>query len=322
MDGSNKNRYRRQTFLSSMGEQGQERLNHSRVLLVGWGALGTVLAELLSRAGVGHLTIADRDLVEPSNLQRQTLFDESQAKSNVPKAIAAAERLCQINSSITVDPHVIDVHSGNIESLVFGGRPPANSAQPAGGNTPHLILDGTDNAETRYLLNDLAIKHKIPWIYGACVGSEGRVMPIIPGRSPCLQCIFPQAPAPGDLATCDTSGVLGPAAACVGSFQAAMAIKLLIGRVDAIADELITLDLWSNRTKSVSLSHARRADCPLCGLRQFNFLETAAPPSVSLCGRNSIQIRPTKPAMVDLHALRSKLFSMGSVESTPYFVRR
>src|SRR5690606_6029507 len=189
-------RYNRQVLLPEIGEAGQMRLREARVLVVGCGALGTVLAESLVRAGVGWLRIVDRDVVEASNLQRQTLFDESDAAVAVPKAAAAAERLRRINSQVTIDPLVLDLHGGNVESLLGEGDARV-----------HLILDGTDNIETRYLLNDVAAKHRIPWIYAACVGIEGRVMLLEPG-GPCLRCVFPNPPGPGELPTCDTAGVL------------------------------------------------------------------------------------------------------------------
>src|SRR5687768_10851672 len=184
-------RYHRQTLLPHVGATGQARLAASRVLLVGCGALGSVIAEQLVRAGVGHLRIVDRDVVENTNLQRQVLFDEIDAREGAPKAIAAQRRLSRINSGVTVEPVVADVHSGNIESLARVLHAVTEGTAPQGGALPDLFLDGTDNVETRYLINDFSIRHGIPWVYGACVGTEGRVMPVLPGTTACLRCVFP-----------------------------------------------------------------------------------------------------------------------------------
>jgi molybdopterin/thiamine biosynthesis adenylyltransferase len=211
------------------------------------------------------------------------LFDEEDVRLSLPKAVAAANRLRRINSTVQIDPQVVDVHAGNIEEL---------AGLDSAGHRIDLILDGTDNVQTRYLINDLSAKHGIPWIYGAVISMEGRVMPVLPGRTPCLRCIFPEPPVPGELATCDTAGVLGSAVNVVASLQAATAIKLLTGHADAVAQELVTLDLWTNRFLSVSLENARRDDCPTCGQRHFEFLNSVdGLGTTSLCGRNAVQIR-------------------------------
>jgi molybdopterin/thiamine biosynthesis adenylyltransferase len=296
-------RYNRQVLLPEIGEAGQMRLREARVLVVGCGALGTVLAESLVRAGVGWLRIVDR---EASNLQRQTLFDESDAAAAVPKAAAAAERLRRINSQVTIDPLVLDLHGGNVESLLGEGDARV-----------HLILDGTDNIETRYLLNDVAAKHRIPWIYAACVGMEGRVMLLEPG-GPCLRCVFPNPPGPGELPTCDTAGVLGPAAGIAALLESAAAIRWIVER--SSHRKLIILNAWSGRFREVDLSDARRPDCPCCGQGQFEFLDAPPAGQVSLCGANAIQIRPSG-ASVDLDQLAQKLRSAGRVERTRYLLR-
>jgi molybdopterin-synthase adenylyltransferase len=299
-------RYHRQTLLTQIGEKGQQRLASSGVLLLGCGALGTVTAEQLARAGVGFIRICDRDIVELTNLQRQTLFEESDAAEGIPKAIAAVNRLRRINTTITIDPHVIDIHSGNVEQLI---------------DRIDIILDGTDNAETRYLLNDAAVKHLIPWIYGACVGTTGRVMGIVPGRSPCLRCLFPDPAGPGELATCDTAGVLAPAANVVASLQVVEAMKILLGDPSA-ATEMITLDLWPLRMKSISTIDARQPDCPTCGQRDFSFLNKR--PGVGaavLCGRNTVQLTPPQNGTFQLEALKPRLESAGCVHATRYFLR-
>ncbi|MGH7177690.1 MAG: HesA/MoeB/ThiF family protein, partial [Tepidisphaeraceae bacterium] len=245
-------RYQRQTILPQIGVAGQRRLAESRVMLAGCGAIGSVVAEQLVRAGVGFLRVVDRDVVELGNLQRQVLFDESDAAAGTPKAVAAAKRLLAINSSVTVEPRVRDIDSGNVHELA---------------ESVHLIVDGTDNAETRYLLNDFSVEQALDWVYGGCVGVEGRVMVIRPGKTPCLRCVFPSPPKPGELPTCDTAGVLGPVAAIVGSLQAIAAIRLLLGTATE-ESQMLVVDGWNGRLRSVSMGD-RRPDCPACGRRRF-----------------------------------------------------
>jgi adenylyltransferase/sulfurtransferase len=317
-------RYHRQTLLPGIGTAGQERLRASRVLLVGCGALGSTIADQLVRAGVGFLRIVDRDIVELTNLQRQVLFDERDVEQGKPKAVAAAERLRQVNSEVVVEPVVSDVDSGNVESMLrtTGFQPVAGASHGLEARgTVDLILDGTDNVATRYLINDISIKHNIPWIYGACVGTEGRVMTIRPRQSACLRCIFATPPSAGDLPTCDTAGVLGPVASVVASMQAVSAIKLLTGNVDAVAEELLSFDLWTNRIRSVNISQSRRDDCPTCGLGKFEFLE--ARPSgngAKLCGRDAVQVR-WRSDRVSLSEVADRLRVAGAVQQTPYLVR-
>ncbi len=300
-------RYHRQTLLPFIGLVGQEKLAASHVLLVGCGALGGVIAEQLVRAGAGNLTIVDRDVVEWTNLQRQVLFDEEDARKGNPKAIAAGRRLSVINSTVRVKPIITDVHAGNLESLLI--------------DQPNVIIDGTDNVQTRYLLNDAAIKHGIPWIYGACVGAQGRVMVIRPGISPCLRCVFPIPPAVGELPTCDTAGVLGSAAAVVASLQVVAAMKILTGNTDAIDDRLIAMDLWSGRFRSIDTS-GLRSDCACCGKRQFEFLDSPVEATLAqLCGRHAVQVRPAAPVKIDLPALAAKLEIVGKVEHSPFLLR-
>jgi adenylyltransferase/sulfurtransferase len=314
-------RYHRQVLLPQIGPAGQARLAGSRVLLVGCGALGSVIAEQLVRAGVGFLRIVDRDVVEWTNLQRQVLFDESDARAALPKAVAAQQRLSRINSTVTIEPVVADVHSGNVESLAGIGRRVAEVTTPADARSGvDLILDGTDNVETRYLINDVAVKHGIPWVYGACVGTDGRVMPVLPGTTACLRCVFPEPPAGPELPTCDTAGVLGPVAGVVASLQAVAALKLLSGNAHDIAPHLWTADLWAGRMRTLTVD--RRDDCPTCALRQFQFLARPAGQSTSLCGRRSIQVRPAAIDLrLDLDAAARKLMRVGEVERTPYLVR-
>ena len=297
-------RYQRQSTLPQIGAPGQRRLRAARVLLVGCGALGGVIAEQLARAGVGFMRIVDRDVVELTNLQRQVLFDESDARDGLPKAIAAARRLARVNSEIVIEPHVTDVDGENAEALADGVQ---------------VILDGTDNVETRYLLNDVSVKRSVPWVYGACVGTEGRVLAIRPNHGPCLRCIFPTPPLAGELPTCDTAGVLGPAAAVVGAMQSASAIKLLVGADDGL-DEMVVLDLWTNRIRTIDTTAARRPDCPTCGQGRFEFLDRKSRDTTTrLCGRNAVQVRGT--AAISLDQLAHRLAGGARVTRSEHLVR-
>lgn len=302
---TNDGRYHRQQLLRQVGEAGQRKIARERVLLVGCGALGTVIADQLVRAGVGFLRIVDRDVVELTNLQRQVLFDEEDVRQGLPKAAAAANRLRRVNSSVLIDARVTDVHSGNVEELIEGVG---------------VIFDGTDNAETRYLINDVSAMHGVPWVYGACVGTEGRVMAVVPGEGPCLRCVFPEPPGVGELATCDTAGVLAAAAAVVASHQVVAGMKIIMGD-RAAAREMVALDVWSLRTRVVSMAEARRGDCVCCGQHRFEFLERPSTGTVSLCGRNAIQIRPARKGRVDLAELSRRLGAVGEVERSDYMVK-
>lgn len=301
-------RYARQIVLPQIGREGQEKLRAARVLLVGVGALGSTIAEQLVRAGVGFLRVVDRDVVEPSNLQRQVLYDEADARDAVPKAVAAARRLGQINSDVTIEALAADVAGDNILSV-------ARDAD--------LILDGTDNVATRYLINDAAVKLARPWVYGACVGVEGRVMAIDPpGGGPCLRCVFPNPPAAGELPTCDTAGVLGPVAAMVGALQALAAIRLLIDRDRAGNGVLLSLDGWNGRIRPADFSRSRSPDCPCCGGKRFEFLDAPPQTGAVLCGRQAVQVRPARAAPLDLTGLAGRLSRAGvEIRATPVFVR-
>ena len=256
--------------------------------------------------GVGRIRIIDRDIVELTNLQRQVLFTESDAREDIPKAIAAAKRLREINSQIEIDPLVADVHAGNIEQIIGGAD---------------LVLDGTDNAQTRYLLNDAAVKHSIPWIYGACVGVEGRMMLIRPGVTPCLRCVFPEPPAVGELPTCDTAGVLAPAANIVASLQVVAAVQLLTGRLPSQA-ALVSVNAWDMQMRKLELTDPPQRDCPACGQKRFDFLDRPSSYLVSLCGRDAVQVQPiSKAAPSPQVELEQRLRSAGKVERTPYFIR-
>jgi molybdopterin-synthase adenylyltransferase len=284
-------RYSRQILLPQIGEEGQRALAESRVLVVGVGALGSTIAELLARAGIGHLRLVDRDIVEFSNLQRQVLFDESDAISGTPKAIAATRRLTAVNSGISIEPMVLDLASDNVLALL---------------EEVDLVLDGTDNVATRYLINDAAVKTLRPWVYAACVGVEGRVMAIDPRRGwPCLRCVFPNPPAAGEIATCDTAGVLGPVASIAASFAAAAAIRILVGD-ESMTPAMLAIDGWDGRVRRIELHNARQADCPCCGSKHFEFLDASPAANRTLCGRDAVQIKPPKPSTLDLTALANR----------------
>jgi molybdopterin-synthase adenylyltransferase len=307
-------RYARQRILPQIGPGGQDRLAAARVLLVGCGALGSGISELLVRAGVGFVRLVDRDLVELSNLQRQTLFDEQDAVGEVPKAVAAARRLGAVNSSVKVEPIVADVNPTNIESLV-------GVDGAAGEGAVDLILDGTDNISTRYLINDVAVKYGLPWIYGACVGMAGRVMAIWPTKTACLRCVFPQPPDAANLPTCDTSGVLGPAAAAVAAFQAATAIRCLVE--PGYSAGLLSLDVWEGQMRTMGSASVADPDCPACARREFPFLSaTADAYTTTLCGRKAVQVQRTLGGpRLSLPQAAERLANAGQVRRSDWFIK-
>jgi adenylyltransferase/sulfurtransferase len=291
-----------------LGEAGQRKLIESRVTICGCGALGTVLANHLVRAGVGHVRIVDRDFIETHNLQRQILFDERDVADNLPKAEAAARKLRAINGQVQIESVVTDIDHTNIIALV---------------EDADLILDGTDNFETRYLINDAAVKLGKPWIFGGVIGSEGQTMTIVPGKTPCLRCVIESSPPPGMAPTCETAGVLGPAVAVVASFEAVEAIKLLSGDRDALNDQLIMIDLWDwsfRRLKIASL--LGKVDCPTCQRRTFEYLDGAlGSHTTTLCGRNAVQIAARRPEPLQFAELASRLTPLGDVRHNAYMLR-
>lgn len=300
-------RYNRQMLLPQIGVAGQAKIERAVVLLVGCGALGTVIADQLVRAGVGTLRLVDRDIVEPSNLQRQTLFDESDAQRGEPKAMAAAKRLAQVNSNVSIEPHILDVNTANIETLAKG---------------VDLILDGTDNVAVRYLINDVAVKHGIPWVYGAAVGTQGRMLAVDPGHTPCLRCLFPVPPDAGLLATCDTAGVLGAVPMVIGALQAAAALKILTGQGHDAYGWLYSLDVWTNRMHTTDARESCDTDCICCGQHVFEWLDRpVAPYATSLCGRNAVQVLPSHAGKIDFAHLEQRLAGVGAVTRTAYLVR-
>ncbi|MBN9521399.1 ThiF family adenylyltransferase [bacterium] len=302
-------RYSRQMRFPGMGKAGQQKLLASRVTLCGCGALGTVLANVLVRAGVGFIRVVDRDFVEPSNLQRQVLFDESDVADNLPKAEAAATKMRQINSTVTVEPVVADIDRTNIEDLT---------------RDADLILDGSDNFEVRYLINDVAVKHGKPWVYGGAVGSQGMSMTILPGETPCLRCVFEAAPNPGDVGTCETAGVLAPTVNIVASYQATEALKILSGNLAAVNRELLTLDVWENTNRRVKVAplKGRKGECPCCAKRQFEWLDGAhGTQTTTLCGRNAVQVSHRAANRLDFDQLAATLRASGAVTFNKFLLK-
>ena len=295
-------RYSRQIQFTPLGEEGQRALGQSTVVIVGCGALGTVAAELVTRAGVGSLMIIDRDYVELSNLQRQFLFDEQDAEEALPKAVAAERKLRKINSSIDVRGVVDDLRPRNAVELLAGAS---------------LILDATDNFEARFLINDYAVSAHVPWIYGAAVGSYGITMPVLPGETACFRCLYPERPG-GAQPTCETAGVLGSVTAIIGSLQAGAAIQILSGNAASLRRKITTIDLWNGPLREFDLP-ARDPDCPCCGARDFAWLDGRYDAPVSLCGRNAVQIHAS--LALDLPELAARLQGEGLVRSNEFALR-
>lgn len=298
-------RYSRQILFRGIGAKGQARLAAGHAAIVGCGATGSALASLLARAGVGTLRIIDRDYVEPSNLQRQSLFDENDAAESLPKAIAAARKIAAFNSQTVVEPRVDDVVPANIHALLDG---------------VDLILDGTDNFETRYLLNDYAVNRSLPWIYTAAVGSYGVTLNVLPGQTACLACIFPDAPS-GLVETCETSGILNTAVNLVASVAATEAVKLLVGGKAAqrLRNTLWSYDVWTNENAEIAAAHPRPG-CRACGERDFIHLAGAGRPHITMCGRNSVQIHE-RARPIDFAEMQRRLQAHGAVRHNQFVLK-
>ena len=317
-------RYHRQMLLPGMGEAGQRQLLNSTALLLGCGALGSVAADLLTRAGVGHLVIIDRDFIELTNLQRQVLFDERDVNEGIPKAVAAKRRLKAINSQVQVTAVVDDINHSNIERLAQGAN---------------ILIDGLDNFDTRYLANDLAVKRGLPYIYGAAVGTTGMALSILPHTTagaawetgetgslatPCLRCLFEQAPTPGSSPTCDTVGVISSAVGIVANFQVAEAIKVLTGQFKALNRTLLHLDLWANEIMQLKVDKTyEHGDCPCCKHRQFDYLEgKAGANATALCGRDAVQLRFRQDSqLMDLAEIATRLRGYGEYKVNEFMLR-
>jgi molybdopterin-synthase adenylyltransferase len=312
MNREQRERYSRQILFAGIGEAGQEKLLASSAVLVGCGALGTVAANLLVRAGIGRLRIIDRDFVESSNLQRQTLFEEADARDALPKAVAAERRLRSVNSSVQVEGVVADLTPKNAADLVSGFP---------------LILDGTDNFQTRLLLNDAAISLDIPWIYAAAVGSYGLTMTVLPEKTACLACLLEKddesplrGESPASEATCDTAGVLASAASAIASIEATEAIKFLAGETEALHGRLVSCDVWSGKFQSIRVS--RNPECRACSHRDFTYLDGQAQPHITMCGRDSVQIHD-RSRRIDLAELGRRLSAAAAdqVRSNDFLLR-
>jgi adenylyltransferase/sulfurtransferase len=299
-------RYSRQILFQPIGKNGQEKLLNSKVLLIGCGALGASHAEMLARAGVGKLRIVDRDFVEFTNLQRQTLYSEQDAKDRLPKAIAARNRLREINSEIEVEAVTADVNYSNIEDFI---------------KDCDLILDGTDNFQVRFLLNDACIKHNKTWIYGAAVSGYGVTMTIIPNQTPCLRCVFEEIPPAGSAPTCDTAGVIMPIISTISAIQVTEALKILTGNSDKLHKSLTQIDVWQNDWRKIKLGKPNK-ECPTCGKRNFEYLETENREFfTTLCGRDAVQIQPPNAGQIDLEQFADRLKKLGEIKVNEYLLR-
>lgn len=298
-------RYGRQALYSELGREGQARIERSSVAVVGVGALGCQEAALLARAGVGTLRLIDRDFVEESNLQRQVLYEESDARDALPKAEAAKAHLSRANSTIRIEARVSDVTPSNVESLLTG---------------VDVVVDGSDNFEVRYLLNDWCVKTGTPWIYAAAVGTSGLTMPVLPRVTPCLRCLFEDPPPAGSAATCDTAGVLGPTTSFIGALAALEALKILAGRLDSVRRGLLRAELWTNDLSSVNLA-GPSPDCPCCGSGTFSFLDAADVGSTELCGRDAVQVRAPRGQGFDFERVRALLRGRDGVRDNGFLLR-
>ena len=296
-------RYSRQEIFRQIGKEGQEKLRHSSAVIVGCGGLGSLQAEILTRAGIGRLRIIDRDFVEPSNLQRQALFTEQDAANLIPKAIAAKKQLALINSEVEVDSIIADLSAANIDLL----------------NDADVILDATDNFQTRYLVNDFAWQKRRPWIYGACVGATGIASLFAPDDFPCLRCLFEDEPPPGTAPTCDTAGIIWPAIGVVVSYQITSVFKVLMG--EAVLPELLQFDVWESHYRTVSLQRAKRSECLTCGKRAYPSLNQSSGFETSLCGRDAVQIKSNQKTSIDLDHFYERWRNLGECIKNPFLIK-
>jgi adenylyltransferase/sulfurtransferase len=302
----NSERYSRQILFPGIGKEGQRRLARSHAVIIGCGALGAMHAEMLARAGVGRLRLIDRDFIEESNLQRQIMFEERDVADRLPKAVAAAARINRINSEVQVEAVVKDVNYANVEELI---------------EDADVLLDGTDNFEARFLLNDAAVKLDKPWVYGAAVSSYGAQMTIRPHETPCLRCVFPEMPAPGSSPTCDTAGVILPIISVIASHQVSEALKILTGQPERLHGSLLQFDLWQNTFTRLKLRE-RTEDCPTCQQHRYDFLNARGGQlATTLCGRNAVQVSPAPGARIDFTRLAEQLRGAGEVSYNRYLLK-
>lgn len=301
-------RYSRQILFQHIGEERQKLLMDSYAVVVGCGALGTVSSSYLTRAGIGHIRIIDRDFIEESNLQRQILFDENDIAEGIPKAIAAQRKLRGINTKTNIEGIVTDVNYANIDELT---------------KNADIILDGTDNFETRFLINDFCVKNNIPWIYSACIGSRGVMMNIIPSKTPCLRCVFETMPQMGSFPTCDTAGVIGSIAGVIGSIQVTEAIKILTKNYESINKTLLEIDVWDTRYKQIDVSSLRNLNnCPTCKSHKYRYLEAENGVMTTLiCGKNAVQVMYRNISNIDLEKLAKRLASISDVSSNEFMLK-
>ncbi len=302
----NLERYSRQILFPGIGKEGQQRLARSHAVIIGCGALGAMGAEMLARAGVGRLRLIDRDFIEESNLHRQIMFEERDVADRLPKAIAAAARVNRINSEIRVEAVVKDVNYSNVEELI---------------HDVDIVLDGADNFEARFLINDAAVKLDKPWVYGAAVSSYGAQMTIRPRVTACLRCVFPEMPAPGTSPTCDTAGIILPIIATVASYQVVESLKILTGQFEKLHGSLLQFDLWRNTSARIKLRE-RAEDCPACQQNNYDFLSARGGQLVTtLCGRNAVQISPPSPIQIDFTKLAEQMRDSGEVSYNRYLLK-
>lgn len=299
-------RYSRQTRFAPIGEAGQQRLSAARVLLAGLGALGTVTADQIVRAGVGFVRLVDRDFIELSNLQRQSLFDEDDIRNNLPKAIAAEAKLRCVNSTVQIEAKVDDVNPSNIEDYLAD---------------VDLVLDALDNFETRFVVNDACAKHRKPWIYTAAVGSYGLVMPVLPGTTPCLRCLLGNLPAPGTSPTCETAGVVAPITHIIASIQVAEALKFLTGNLDPADVRLTAYDVWSHRFQRIDVGSDSMTACPVCSEGKFEYLDGNPLRTITLCGRNAVQLIPGVTGDINFEELSKSIAAFGPVQFNDFLLR-
>lgn len=298
-------RYSRQVLLPWIGEKGQRRLSASRVMVMGVGALGTALGSSLVRAGVGFVRLVDRDFIELENLQRQSLFDEADISEGLPKAVAAARKLRRANGTVEVEPVVADVNSSNVEKLIDGCS---------------LVLDGSDNIEVRLLVNDACLKHGVPWIYGAAIGTTGCTLTIVPGDGPCFRCLVPLLPAPGTIPTCETAGVLGSVPQAVAAMQVTEAIKLLTGRLDSLVRPLRFVDLWEGICETIEVTR-EPGRCPACDDGRYEYLQGTRRSGTKMCGRAAVQVDPGPVPAPEFPGLSRRLAAVGDVAFNEHMLR-
>jgi len=297
-------RYSRQVLFSPIGKEGQDKINQARVAVLGCGALGSVASEMLARAGVGYIKIIDRDFVEASNLQRQSLFLERHAREGIPKAVAAREILGQINSDIRVDARVEDITPSNIESLLADSD---------------FLVDGSDNFELRFLVNDYSFSSGKPWFYAGALAGFGMAFPVIPGETPCLRCFFHSPPPAGTTETCETAGIIAPVVHAVTACQVTQVLRKIVGR--AVSRSILQVDIWKNEWRTVRFDHPV-ADCPCCGRGELEFLKgRPSTGTVRLCGRNAVQVTPRIPSVSRLEEIASRFDPAQVVVKNPYLVR-